>query len=528
MRDRLQKGLLAFALAVSLCVAPYAQTAYAWAQLAIPAGKALAAVMAVLGVSVVINNDDDASALWSDFELYTDDLDALAAGVSQLQDTAIANGNLVNATKSQVSQQEVDAIKDVFAAAGQAGTFALDQLSIMASDGVLGILPFLLSLFVADQVSSSVAPEITYDKILTFGDFPYPIKVVDGLNSGDTPVLPGTNVVNSDGRLHCSGVYMTLKGAEGYWGMTNTFRQNFNDGELVYPSYWFAPGSTLVNQFDLNGTKFGQMFPQYANGFTLADVAGFVFIPLYALDGSSSVHDYDFMGICINGEVVCKLKSDGTLIGNISDWTDNPDVNLGHDYWDDAKDNADILNPATGAAVIGADAVIDGDYVRNRGSMAIPSDYADINSWADALARAHAGIAQGALDGTISTTTTGTAVNVGTGELVTDTVGELVKPDAGTSVSPNKNFDWGKFLDPSLYLVFPFCLPWDLVDLVKTLSADPQAPVIDWPMPTLTGGQQTLHIDLSPWSPVATVLRIGELVAAAIGLIWITKTMIRN
>ena len=103
----------------------------------------------------------------------------------------------------------------------------------------------------------------------------------------------------------------------------------------------------------------------------------------------------------------------------------------------------------------------------------------------------------------------------------------LVKPDAGTSVSPSKDFDWGKFLDPSLYLVFPFCLPWDLVELVKTLSAEPQAPVIDWPMPTLTG-QQNLHVDLSPWSPVAAVLRAGELIVAAVGLIWITKTMIRN
>lgn len=207
--------------------------------------------------------------------------------------------------------------------------------------------------------------------------------------------------------------------------------------------------------------------------------------------------------------------------------TDNPDVNLGHDYWDDAKENKDILNPAAGASIIGADAVIDGDYIADRGSLGVITDWADINSWADALARAHAGVSEGALDGTISTTQTGTAVNVGTGELVTDAVGELVKPDAGTSVSPSKDFDWGKFLDPSLYLVFPFCLPWDLVELVKTLSADPQAPVIDWPMPTLTG-QQKLHVDLSPWSPVAAVLRAGELVVAAVGLIWITKTMIRN
>lgn len=213
-----------------------------------------------------------------------------------------------------------------------------------------------------------------------------------------------------------------------------------------------------------------------------------------------------------------------TSIGTV---TDNPDVNLGHDYWDDAKDRVDVLNPAAGAAVIGADAVIDGDYIANRGSLGVITDWADINSWADALARAHAGVAEGALDGTISGTATGTAVNVGTGELVTDAVGDLVKPNAGTSLSPSKDFDWGKFLDPSLYLVFPFCLPWDLVELVKTLIADPQAPVIDWPMPTLTG-QQNLHVDLSPWSPVAAVLRAGELVVAAVGLIWITKTMIRN
>ena len=517
MRVKIAKCFAAVALAASICLAPFSQAAYAYIQLAIPAGYALATVCAVLGLSVPLLTDDDASSFWGDFELFTGDLDAIAAGVSSLQDTAIATGNLINATKSDVSQQEIDAIKDMFEMAGQAGSIALDKFSTMASDGALGLIPFLLSLFIADQ--TTIMPDKSFvigDVVFTMTD-QMPVTAYPDYKPLVFFTYGGYQYALATGSTGSFVDRWNFVIQDGGFGLAVGYLSN----QIVYITdgqQWNLITGMSGYKSDLGGlrTYLGmsnsdQYFPAVL---PLELISGLIFYSGYTITINNRM----------TGESAVYNPSSGIWSDSV---TDNPDVNLGHDYWDDAKENKDILNPAAGASIIGADAVIDGDYIANRGSLGVITDWADINSWADALARAHAGVAEGALDGTISGTATGTAVNVGTGELVTDAVGDLVKPNAGTSLSPSKDFDWGKFLDPSLYLVFPFCLPWDLVELVKTLIADPQAPVIDWPMPTLTG-QQNLHVDLSPWSPVAAVLRAGELVVAAVGLIWITKTMIRN
>ena len=174
LSQKIGSVLAAALLAVSCCLFPYSQAAYAWIQLAIPAGYALAAVCATLGLSVAITSDDDAAAFWGDFSLYTEDLELLGSQVSDMQDAAIeagtANGTLVNVSKQQVSQDEINAITSMFEAAGNAGSFALDQLSMLAGDGVLGILPFVLSLFMADLTAST---SDSIDKVLDVNGSPF-------------------------------------------------------------------------------------------------------------------------------------------------------------------------------------------------------------------------------------------------------------------------------------------------------------------------------------------------------------------
>lgn len=508
MRVKLAKSVMAVFVAVAFCMAPYARAYAVAVPAAVYAGRALAAVLAVYGVSTAISSDDDAAALWSDWELYTDDLEGIAVSVGQLQDAAIATGGLTNAAKSQASQEQIDAINDVFAAAGEVGSFALDQLATV-KDNVLGLLPFLLASYVdarllgtgVDHVGDITMPGVTVPLVVSSDDLSL------GLPLPSTVTSEGYNFVSfltesQSGVMRCSVSTSETPILSLYISSDGSYNFSFSRYGLVLDS----SSGWNIKSYSSHGYYSDNM-----RSFTIASGSS-VLVSYYSAGTVSELGTYN--------------TATGVWSGQDGVWTDNPDVNLGHDWWDDARERADVLNPATGAAVIGADAVIDGDYVRNRGSIAIPTDYSNINSWADALAATRAGVVEGALDGTVSTTQTGTAVNVGSGELVTDTVGELVKPDAGTSVSPNTNFDWGNFLDPQLYLVFPFCLPWDLVDLVKTLSAEPQAPVIEWYMPTLGGGE-VLRIDLSPWSPVAAVLRAGELVVAAVGLIWITKTMIK-
>lgn len=73
--------------------------------------------------------------------------------------------------------------------------------------------------------------------------------------------------------------------------------------------------------------------------------------------------------------------------------------------------------------------------------------------------------------------------------------------------------------------VFPFCIPFDLIAFLGCLSAAPEAPAFDWvfPLPGKDGKEYTLHVDLSPWDPVAKIVRTMETLAFCVGLTMITR-----
>ncbi len=80
--------------------------------------------------------------------------------------------------------------------------------------------------------------------------------------------------------------------------------------------------------------------------------------------------------------------------------------------------------------------------------------------------------------------------------------------------------------------IFPFCLPFDMIDFVKVLDAPAQAPHFKWsfPYPT-TSGMKTyeIDIDLSPFDSVAELLRDMECLLFIVGLVLITRSrMIRG
>lgn len=80
--------------------------------------------------------------------------------------------------------------------------------------------------------------------------------------------------------------------------------------------------------------------------------------------------------------------------------------------------------------------------------------------------------------------------------------------------------------------IFPFCLPFDMIDFIKVLDAAPQAPHFKYafPYPT-TSGMKTyeIDIDLSPFDSVAELLRDMECLLFIMGLILVTRSrMIRG
>lgn len=75
---------------------------------------------------------------------------------------------------------------------------------------------------------------------------------------------------------------------------------------------------------------------------------------------------------------------------------------------------------------------------------------------------------------------------------------------------------------------FPFCIPFDIVDFVGVLCADPVAPAFEWTFTQYSGQQDTLEIDLSPFDQVAQLLRNMELLLFIIGLAFLTRNLIRG
>ena len=112
-------------------------------------------------------------------------------------------------------------------------------------------------------------------------------------------------------------------------------------------------------------------------------------------------------------------------------------------------------------------------------------------------------------------------------------------PDLTITPDPdNPDVDDGnptKDYKSDLRLVFPFCIPFDLVHLIETLDAEPEAPVFTIPidiefMNPWTGQKiidyhEEFSIDMSEFDSVVRILKIFEIVFFIIGLLLITRSL---
>lgn len=103
------------------------------------------------------------------------------------------------------------------------------------------------------------------------------------------------------------------------------------------------------------------------------------------------------------------------------------------------------------------------------------------------------------------------------------------KPDPGTDPTPGTDPD----VDMSSYKVdlqgiFPFCIPFDFIALLKALDAEPVAPCFDFPVviPAL-GYEETVKLDMAIFDDVAEVMRLCETVSFIIFLMFVTSKVIK-
>lgn len=110
-------------------------------------------------------------------------------------------------------------------------------------------------------------------------------------------------------------------------------------------------------------------------------------------------------------------------------------------------------------------------------------------------------------------------------------------PNPNPEVSPKPD-DTDTDVNPDDYkadlrLVFPFCIPFDLIHLIQAFEAEPEAPVFEFPFDLelenpWTGKKildyhHVFKLDMSDYEPVIKIFRIFEIIFFIIGLLMITR-----
>lgn len=86
----------------------------------------------------------------------------------------------------------------------------------------------------------------------------------------------------------------------------------------------------------------------------------------------------------------------------------------------------------------------------------------------------------------------------------------------------------GDYTVGGLASVFPFCIPFDLVNMMRSLMAGRRAPRIELPFVIPNLVNYTMVIDLAQFDSVATILRGMEFLAFAVGLAMVTRYLIKG
>lgn len=102
-------------------------------------------------------------------------------------------------------------------------------------------------------------------------------------------------------------------------------------------------------------------------------------------------------------------------------------------------------------------------------------------------------------------------------------------PDKGDGDnSGDSDVDKGFFVR-DLRTLFPFCIPFDLMDCIRLFNAEPVTPKIEIPMHfAFVDVDYTWTIDLKDFNGVATVCRSMFLILFIVGLVLITRNLIRG
>lgn len=108
---------------------------------------------------------------------------------------------------------------------------------------------------------------------------------------------------------------------------------------------------------------------------------------------------------------------------------------------------------------------------------------------------------------------TGYDIDPDTGKLIDPDTGELIEPDIPSTAGKAGN--WKR--------LFPFCIPWDMMELIKSMKADKKAPVFEFKY-TFKAVNYTwvVRVDMSDYWKYIKIFRWGMTIFFIIGLFFLT------
>lgn len=120
-------------------------------------------------------------------------------------------------------------------------------------------------------------------------------------------------------------------------------------------------------------------------------------------------------------------------------------------------------------------------------------------------------------------------INPDTGHYIDPDTGYDIDPDTGKLIDP----DTGELIDPNIpstadkagnwKRLFPFCIPWDMMELIKSMQADKKAPVFEFKY-TFKAVNYTwvVKVDMADYWKYIKIFRWGMTIFFIIGLFFLT------
>lgn len=204
-------------------------------------------------------------------------------------------------------------------------------------------------------------------------------------------------------------------------------------------------------------------------------------------------------------------------------------IQIGQDSYSPDLSGEEEYSYVGGASnVFDRDGTLDNVDLVGVGSDADAKDIPVVWPGNDALVDILAGLAAGAESWSQVLEDAGVVPVDRAGDTVMDDEGVTDEPIAGVipPLPPSVPSELKDYTVDGLSDLFPFCLPFDLIDFLGVLAADPEAPCFTWTFyyPSLDGMKSyDFEIDLSPFNSVAQLLRDMECILFVVGLILITR-----